>query len=210
MEKYMIPEYEFYENKILNKIPLSRKDCANFCKYYLQDYDKRLCTTCLIIFTNIKENFHIKRYYVSKDGIRHIKYDTTCRICKSAYNLTYRVAVKHDTDKYIKQFVPSIKSRAKTSQIPFDMTADYLKKQITIQDFKCYYTGEQLDFTLLSNVRNRPHREFPSLDRLVPELGYVENNVVWCKYEINRMKNDMTHLEFLDTCKNIIDIHNNI
>jgi hypothetical protein len=50
-----------------------------------------------------------------------------------------------------------------------------------------------------------PHINFPSVDKMVPSLGYVDGNVVWCLWGINRMKNNLSASEFVDFCNTVVE-----
>lgn len=204
----MKTEREYLE-MIEAKTPLSVVEYREFSRLYLATDDKRLCTVCFKIYDGIALNFHIKKYHRTHNKT-YTLYSTTCKICKSSYNLTYRKTVKNDIPKYVKHLVISIKSKAKKYDIAFDIDAAHLLGVLSTQNYKCFYSNESLDFTLDVKARNSPHRNFPSLDRLDPNVGYVKGNVVWCLYFINRMKNDLTMHEFVETCKKIVDIQNDV
>jgi hypothetical protein len=76
------------------------------------------------------------------------------------------------------------KQRAKKKQLPFDLDEEYLK---SIIPDKCPVLGVSL---------KRGVGKFdscsPSLDRIVPELGYVKGNVRVISDRANRIKRDAT------------------
>lgn len=43
-----------------------------------------------------------------------------------------------------------------------------------------------------------------SLDKLTPELGYVEGNVVFCAFRVNTMKGPLTEAEFYKSMRAIL------
>ena len=67
--------------------------------------------------------------------------------------------------------------------IPFDITADDLMPA----PLKCPVFGFKLDW--YKDGRGGSD-ESPSIDRLIPELGYVPGNVTLISYKANRIKND--------------------
>ncbi len=74
--------------------------------------------------------------------------------------------------------------RSKYPEVKSDLTTEYLLNIWNEQDGKCYYTGEPMIFGA------RQGKAIPnsaSLDRLIPELGYVKGNVVWCTFFCNTM-----------------------
>lgn len=43
-----------------------------------------------------------------------------------------------------------------------------------------------------------------SIDRLIPNLGYIKNNIVLCMYIANTSKGSKTEVEFYDFCTKIL------
>lgn len=85
---------------------------------------------------------------------------------------------------HISQIMAARKCRAKQSNIPFDVSLQYL---ISIFTEKCPVFEMQLSWTKSTGF-NTTKDNFPSLDRIIPELGYVEGNVRWISYLANKMK----------------------
>jgi len=96
---------------------------------------------------------------------------------------------KYDRKKYMtsteerrkKQILKTAKSRAKDKNIPF---------AITISDFTlpthCPLIGLELDYSMPKGY----HPNHPSIDRIIPSLGYVVGNVWIISRRANVMKND--------------------
>ena len=157
----------------------------------------RMCGICQQTKSLTEENFKVKKYYYNPDGtIKNIGYYAGCSCCMLEVSKANRLEVKKDIRRYSKRMVAVLRHRAKSINVPFNLTKEHLIEQWEKQQATCYYTGETLDLSLPSNG-NYPHRKFPSLDRRVPTEGYVIGNVVWTTYEVNRMKNDLTENEFL-------------
>lgn len=106
------------------------------------------------------------------------------------------VVAKWRKDKRINEpeyfIYASVKSNAKKKGIPFDLTKEYIRS-IWPEDNKCPITGMFLYITGRDGGRN--YRDSASLDRLVPELGYVKGNVAIISMRANHMKNDVTDPE---------------
>ena len=79
------------------------------------------------------------------------------------------------------------KQRAKQSNVPFELETKYLKS-IFPNDGLCPVFKIPLEFGGEGDDRDNS----PSLDRIVPELGYVEGNVVWISNRANILKRDAT------------------
>jgi hypothetical protein len=77
----------------------------------------------------------------------------------------------------------SAAERARRLGLPFDL----VKVDIEIPD-----VCPALGIPLLVGGQGVPDDNSPSLDRLVPSLGYVRDNVVVVSVRANRIKNDST------------------
>ena len=66
------------------------------------------------------------------------------------------------------------------------------------QEFKCALTGVSL-------VIEVGHPLCISLDQVNPSLGYIEGNVQWLAWCINRAKGDLTTTDFIDMCGAVLN-----
>lgn len=73
------------------------------------------------------------------------------------------------------------KKRAEKKNVPFDITREYIE---TILPETCPIFGTAFQYH--GNGKIRP--ESPALDRIVPELGYVEGNVHIISVKANNIK----------------------
>ena len=64
---------------------------------------------------------------------------------------------------------------------------------------KCYYTGREM-----SLVGYHTDDNAVTVDRLIPEKGYVEGNVVLCCGIANRVKQDLSIDQLIRFCQEII------
>ena len=148
-----------------------------------------------------------------------------CKVCRNARDKKYRIdnSVEHIIRQhnydvkyaielgllfYVRRAVSWWKSSAKRRTIPFDLTVDYIVDLYNSQDGKCYYTGRELIFNLPSNRNGFPSDATPSLDRLIPEKGYTQGNVVWCLWLINRMKYELSESNFYSYISSIVRYKN--
>ena len=81
------------------------------------------------------------------------------------------------------------KKRAERLDIPFDVSTDHLV-DIFPSDGCC-----PVFHCTLSWGDDEGRSNSPSLDRIIPELGYVEGNVVWLSHRANRIKSDASLAE---------------
>ena len=91
-------------------------------------------------------------------------------------------------------------SRARDGKGPCDLTIDYLLQLWERQGGKCFYTGRQL-----SPEPNHPNTL--SLDRQDSSVGYVQGNVVICIWDVNAMKQDLSHERFVELCHDVARVH---
>lgn len=86
----------------------------------------------------------------------------------------------------VKQLVRAAKCRAQTSGVPFDLT----EHDIQIPMW-CPVLG-----TPIEQARGRQTANSPSLDRMIPAIGYVRGNVRVISSRANTLKRDGTLDEF--------------
>ncbi len=222
---------ETYPQEQFSKGKLHCKKCAAAAyKKYWHDTSKKhvnelpqekTCSVCSKILP-------ITEFYIRKDRNLPISRCKTCNHIASKKSYTKltldernkKVADnKHWRDDQIKrgnlkvfftQKLCSYKSTAKTHNLPFDLTTDYLIELFIKQQRMCYYTDKEL--TLVSfrgdgkRVVNLPNYHYQaSLDKLEPKKGYVKGNVVWCGWLVNTCKNLMNENEFYELCKTVVN-----
>jgi hypothetical protein len=92
---------------------------------------------------------------------------------------------------YIKARMANIKSRCKLKGIPFDLTYEFLD---SIADKSCPVFN--IDFVWKTQNKGKGADEnSPTLDRVIPDLGYVKGNVVFISFLANKIKQDVTEKE---------------
>ena len=134
-------------------------------------------------------------------------YRSWCKKCYAAYQQSpkgresqkkYRTENPDKMLEYIVQYkaknpilfrayhvLSNIRIRSKKNNIPFDITKQNLIDMQNESD-TCPCCFEPFDFNL--NGPNDPHS--PSVDRIIPELGYVKSNVKMICFRCNQQKND--------------------
>jgi len=108
---------------------------------------------------------------------------------------------KNPLEFRLKRSLSASKTRAKIFNLPHDLTLDYL--------ISIYPTNEICPVLGTPFVwGTRKDKEFsPSLDRIIPENGYVKNNVRFISYKANRIKSDST-IEILEKIIEYMKEHN--
>ena len=91
--------------------------------------------------------------------------------------------------KRIKDVFRHKSQRSNLIGVPFNLDIDYVV-EIFPKDYLCPILKTKMKW---SNHRRDPHS--PSLDRLVPEIGYIKGNVEWISNRANTIKNNATFEE---------------
>jgi hypothetical protein len=93
---------------------------------------------------------------------------------------------------HIGKFFQEAKSRAKNKNVPFTITVKYLREMAG--DY-CPVFGHKFVWGRSRLGKGKTTGDSPSIDRIIPELGYVPGNVVFISHNANRIKNDATEKE---------------
>jgi hypothetical protein len=139
----------------------------------------KLCAKCKIR----KKNSEFNKQAKSKDGIAY-----WCRSCMNDYDKNYR-----DTKEgYLKNSLSSSKKRSKNKSLAFNLDIEYLE---SIALDKCPVFGIDLIYQSSRRGKGFPNKHTASLDRVIPELGYVKGNVVYISHWANIIKSNATEVE---------------
>ena len=90
----------------------------------------------------------------------------------------------------------SAKTRANQKNLPFNLTVEWLETMVVTH---CPITLEPLNWTREQVAGGGPRANSPSIDRIIPKLGYVQSNCAIISARANRIKNDGTIDEHLRT-----------
>lgn len=110
------------------------------------------------------------------------KVNTVCREC---------INTKYTPDP-AKAHLNAIRCRAKTSGVPFDLTLEDL-----VIPSECPALGIPLNSHWGGATRDDVKDNCPSVDRIIPSLGYVKGNTQVISYRANRIKTDASKEEIL-------------
>ena len=86
------------------------------------------------------------------------------------------------------------KDRSRRAGVGFCLTKDDVLNAIHRSGGNCEYCNRKLDFRL---TRSDPRWSAPSLDRVIPNIGYTPDNTVVCCYRCNAVKNNASPEELL-------------
>jgi len=96
----------------------------------------------------------------------------------------------HQTKRgHVLNYLNKAKLRAKRKNLAFDLDLEHV---LSIAPDKCPVFGTEF---VWGRYQGEQHRQTPSLDRVVPELGYIKGNVVFISLWANMIKSDATDKE---------------
>ena len=108
-----------------------------------------------------------------EDGFFFISYET-----RNKTSGNYVGEIWSSPDSYKKSRISNslykIRKKCKLKNIPIDIDLNYLV-EIFPDDFKCPISGERMKWGVFDSFKESS----PSIDRIVPEKGYVKGNVRW-------------------------------
>lgn len=96
-----------------------------------------------------------------------------------------------------------IERGAKSRNIKFSITKEYIWELFLKQDRKCALTGEEI--VLVKDYTKNRKLHTASLDRINPKYGYIKDNVWWVHRDINILKNNWENKEFIEMCCKVAD-----
>jgi hypothetical protein len=96
------------------------------------------------------------------------------------------------------------KGRAKKKNITFKIDKEYLNS-IYPKNNMCPVLNIPFQLGFLSKIKKNKDYA-PSLDRIIPEKGYVEGNLVIVSFVVNRVKNNVS----IETLEKILDFYKKI
>jgi len=161
----------------------------------------RVCSKC-------KEEKTIENFYESKTA--KSGYESGCKSCRRISSLNYSKTVGHSAErkekrkrqrqKYkqrirgsmeymLKAAMQYAKARARKQNVPCDLTIEYLKSLVVSH---CPITQEPLDWEMRQVINGHPTPRSPSLDKIIPSLGYVPGNCAFLSHRGNAIKSNGT------------------
>lgn len=141
--------------------------------------------TCIICKNNFpSENFYVRRRK-RKDGSLSQERRNHCNSCQRKRSAKWQI------ENPISFMWSSAKSRAKSGNLPFNIE----KSDIKIPE-ECPILKIKLKRTDGSASANSP-----TLDKIIPSLGYIKGNIQVISYMANIMKSNATPEEILNFCE---------
>lgn len=122
---------------------------------------------------------------------------------KSCGCLIYNTGNKHSGFKGKNDlygiFISNIRQNAKSRNLKFNLTCNYLWNLFVKQNKKCAISN--LDLFFAKKAKHTPEECNASIDRINPAKGYIKGNVQWVHKQINIMKSTMSMIEFIKICE---------
>lgn len=140
---------------------------------------RKTCASC----GEAKAKSHFGKDSQKKDGLR-----AYCKVCmKAKYDPDKQKEIRQSSSRRNPESVlcHNAKQRAKTKGLPFN---------ITPEDIDIPATCPVLGIPLVKG--DKIHEGSPTLDRVIPELGYVRGNIRVISNRANRMKSNFLLEEF--------------
>jgi hypothetical protein len=97
--------------------------------------------------------------------------------------------------QHISTYLRNARSRARRDNVPFSLTKQYL---LSIATDECPIFHTPFEWGVSGLGKGNTKDNCPTLDRILPELGYVEGNVAFISYRANRIKDNGTMQEHYD------------
>ena len=97
--------------------------------------------------------------------------------------------------QHIKTYLKNARSRSMRDNVPFELTYEYL---LSIATDECPVFHTPFEWGVSGLGKGHMKDNCPTLDRILPELGYVEGNVAFISHRANRLKDNGTMQEHYD------------
>lgn len=190
-----LPEDEFYVRKTTtngrysycrscNKIACHQRFKQRSAREHIVYPDSKTCGHCHIV----KPFDQFSKDRSARDGLH--------RLCLSCDRDIKRQRVESQPVRgKMRSMLSDAKRRAKKNQIPFSLTLDWLMEQFG-NVTHCPATGIELRW-----LNQGTCDDSPSLDKVIPELGYVPGNVEMVSRLANAMKRNATPEQLSIFCR---------
>lgn len=136
------------------------------------------CTKCFVAQP-------IDSFFLQKSAQRPYRL-SYCKSCKRRQSYDWRYLSR---DRYLRDISLRAARRGRLRGLNVDITPEYMSELADRQGHKCFYTDAPLKH---SPSERRNFGDNYSIDKIVPSLGYVRGNVVWCQQRINTIKSDVS------------------
>lgn len=116
------------------------------------------------------------------------KYEYRFGFCNECRREKVLKNLNSDNSKILRDIFNRLKTRCSKNKIRFELTFEYFCKIRELQNDLCFYSNEKMD---LIRGKGFNHNTLTT-DKIVPEKGYVEGNIVFCSKRFNTVKSDLS------------------
>lgn len=127
-------------------------------------------------------------YQLKKEKLASLP-ESKLKKLKEKHGASYRKR-KADPLRFGKMEHSALKTRAKTKDLKFDLTPEYIQKKFDECEGKCAITKFPFSMEMGTKGKRNPYR--PSVDRINSNKGYVKGNIQVVLAIVNTMKMDYT------------------
>lgn len=139
---------------------------------------------------------------IKEIGKQHVlnAHQEGCSSCKKVRFAGTKSALwKGDGEHVTGMYFGKTKHSAEKRKLEFSVTREDMEEQFKKQNGKCAYTGMELHFG------DKTVRPTASIDRIDSAVGYTKENIQWVHKDVNHMKMDMNHAQFIGICRTITE-----
>jgi hypothetical protein len=111
-----------------------------------------------------------------------------CSSCRAKQEKQNHLKRNDTLDKYLVERYRELIRRSQRLEIDCSLSEKEFVEQYHNQEGKCFYT----DVLMVCEVGVGKNRNSLSIDKILPDKGYVSGNVVFCLNKINTCKNDLS------------------
>jgi hypothetical protein len=162
---------------------------------------------CKVCWEYKKPSDFVKRYmensFVGKYQFLH-----ECKSCKRHRMITQRQWARSTIEWALWVVYKQLIKWATKRNISFDISVQDLLDLRYAQQWKCYYTGYEMEYQLSyfkQWSQMEKSRFIVSCDRLISSQWYEKNNIILCCSVVNRMKWNLSVDEFILLCKDVFN-----
>jgi G3E family GTPase len=139
---------------------------------------KGVCSKC-------NSSKSLDNFRTNKRNSEHSYKQTYCNDCRQQQMWDN---INSGIKQYLSYRLWRLKSKVKRNKGIFTISQENLYKLWIEQKGKCFYTDVELKW----RVGKGYDKNSLSVDKVIPEKGYIDGNVVLCTHQINSCKNDLT------------------
>lgn len=120
------------------------------------------------------------------------------------YHKELHVSKRGDLDYYFSSLFNRVTTRARNLKLDFDLSIEYLKNLLLMQNNKCKMSGIAFEMSSGDGLKGRSPWS-PSLDRIDSNKGYTQDNVQFVCLMYNLCKSTWAHNDVVAFANSIKD-----